>query len=308
MDAPKATSTPLIGSPWPPQGRRRTGSKRRDGYPRTVTTAPTYERLEVAGLTVVRWPALDSTGVVDAVVTTRHGGISEGPFATLNLGLHVGDDPDAVVENRTRAAAAVGLDLDDLIFCRQSHGANVAVVTADDRGRGARSDDTAIAATDALITIDADVGLVVMVADCVPLVIVDPTARVLACVHAGWRGTTARIAEVAVHQMVTLGADPQRMVVGVGPAIPAHRYQVGDDVVDATRAAFGRAADQFVTADGTGRWLFDVWAANLHTLLEAGVQADNIHLAAIDSGSPDFFSDRAERPCGRFAAIARLRP
>jgi YfiH family protein len=269
---------------------------------------PPYE-IGVAGvLRVLRWPALTATGVVDAVVTTRSGGASEGAYAGLNLGLHVGDDHAAVVANRGLAAGAVGLRLDDLVFCRQSHGRSVAQVGTADRGRGARSDDEAVADTDALVTTDPDVGLVVMVADCVPIVMVDPEARVLACVHAGWRGTTRRVTEAAVDHMAKLGAEPRRLVVGIGPAIAPDRYQVGEDVLDAARDGFGAQADRLVRPDGRGRWLFDLWAANRLVLSEAGVPAENVHLADVPTGTPHFFSDRSARPCGRFAAIARLVP
>ena len=133
---------------------------------------------------MLAWPAFDGHPV-DALVTSRQGGVSAGPYASLNLGLHVGDSTAAVLENRRRTAAALGADLGDLVFCHQSHGRNVQVVTAADRGRGTLSQDDAIAATDALVTAEPGVVLVVMVADCVPIVLYDPVARVLSCVHAG---------------------------------------------------------------------------------------------------------------------------
>lgn len=273
--------------------------------PIPVSTAT--EQTRVGVLPVLRFPSL-APHVADVVITTRHGGVSRGPYESLNLGLHVGDDPDAVVENRTRAARAVGLTLDDLVFCRQAHGPNVAEVGASDRGRGARSHDDAIAETDALVTIAADVGLVVMVADCVPIVLLDPEAKVLACVHAGWRGTVARVTEVAVDRMVGLGATRASILAGVGPGIDGSRYQVGEDVLERATCAFGAAADTLVRPDGTGRWTFAVQTANVHLLAEAGVPAGNISVAPIGTSDAAFFSDRAVRPCGRFAAIARLRP
>jgi hypothetical protein len=264
-----------------------------------------YQHATVGGVPVLRFPALDAAGV-DAAVTSRHGGVSEGPYASLNLGLHVGDDPDRVVENRRRAAGTIGLGLDHLVVCRQTHGAHVATVGVADRGRGARSDVDVVDATDALVTTDADVGLVVMVADCVPIVLVDPDTRALACVHAGWRGTVAGVTTATVGRLVELGAEPGRLVAAVGPAIAADRYQVGPEVVEAATAALGPAVDALVAPDGTGRWTFDVQGANLHQLRAAGVPPEQIAVTALDTGG-DFFSDRAVRPCGRFAALARLR-
>src|ERR1700678_3353338 len=137
-----------------------------------------------ADLDVLTWPVFDEFDV-DVMVTTRQGGVSSGPYASLNLGLHVGDEPADVLENRRRAAAALGADLGDFVFCNQAHGREAKLITAADRGRGARALADAIAATDALVTGDAGVVLTVMVADCVPIVLYDPVAHVLAWVAAG---------------------------------------------------------------------------------------------------------------------------
>jgi hypothetical protein len=251
------------------------------------------------------WTAFDGLPI-DAIVTTRHGGTSTGPYATLNLGLHVGDDRGHVVENRRRAAAALGLTLEGLVFCHQTHGRDVAVVGRADRGRGTLGVDDAVPA-DAVVTATPDLGLVTMVADCVPLVLYDPVAHVVGAVHAGWRGTVALVAEAAIEAMAGLGADPSTIVAGIGPAITADRYQVGDEVVGAARDCFGCDLDGIVAPDGSGRWTFDLWAANRRILVEAGVPPGNINVSPIGTGpGTPFYSDRARRPCGRFAAMARL--
>jgi purine-nucleoside/S-methyl-5'-thioadenosine phosphorylase / adenosine deaminase len=260
------------------------------------------------GLDVLTWPVFDALGV-DVMVTTRQGGVSSGAYESLNLGLHVGDEPGDVLKNRRRAAAALGADPGDYVFCVQAHGPNVEVITANDRGRGALTQDDAVPGTDALVTRDAGVVLTVMVADCVPIVLCDPVAHVLACVHAGWRGTVTRVSEAAVMCMRSLGSDPANVIAGLGPAIAPDRYQVGEDVRQAAEEGLGPSAGKVIRADGTGRWLFDLWTANQLVLEEAGLPAANIHVAAIPTGSPRglFFSDREARPCGRFAAMARLR-
>jgi len=255
---------------------------------------------------VQRWALFDGHAV-DALVTTRQGGVSTGPYSSLNLGLHVGDDPGCVVENRRRAAAALGLELADLVFCTQSHGRGVVVVDRTHRGRGTTSAADALPDADALVTATPGVGLVVMVADCVPLVLYEPTAQVLACVHAGWRGTVARVVDAAIEAVAALGGRPDRILAGIGPAITD--YQVGAEVAAAARDCFGSQVDEVVQPDETGRWRFDLKAANRRVLLNAGVQVANIEVSgeATGEGSP-FFSHRAARPCGRFAALATLRP
>ena len=255
---------------------------------------------------MLTWPVFEELPV-DAVATTRVGGVSTGAYASLNLGLHVGDEPGRVLVNRAKAAAAVGLDLSDLVFCSQVHGRGVAVVDRSHRGRGSRSLEDALPDADVLVTTSSGVGLVVLVADCVPVVLYEPVAHVLAGVHAGWRGTVARVAEAAVDAMTGFGARPERILAGVGPAIPPERYQVGDEVADAARSCFPNATDEVIQPAGPARWQLDLWAANRRILLEAGLAARNISSCGVGTGEgTPFFSHRATRPCGRFAAIATL--
>jgi polyphenol oxidase len=293
--------------------------------PFPTTTAPA--ELRAAGaLRLLTWPALDASGA-DAAVTARDGGVSTGPYATLNLSLTVGDDPDRVLENRRRLAAALGVSPGDFVFAHQVHGAGVRIVGRADRGRGAFTLEDAVADADALVTTDPDTVLAILTADCVPIVLHDPMAGVLACVHAGWRGTVAQVCAAAVAAMTSLGSRPSNVIAGLGPAADPARYQVGPDVHQAVTQAFGPAAPAFIRPDprasadpsrpgppAPGRWLLDLWAANRHVLREAGLSDSQIHATTLPTG-PDptdptshgsFFSDRAARPCGRLALIARL--
>ena len=276
---------------------------------RTVQADSAYNLRSRGGLEILSWPALDALGV-DAFVTTRQGGVSAGAYGTLNLGLHVGDAPASVLENRRRVARALGAPPSDFVFCEQTHGREVTVVSAADRGRGTLRREDAIAHTDALVTRDEGTVLVVMVADCVPIVLHDPVAHILSCVHAGWRGTVARVAQAALAAMTALGSRPGDVVAGLGPAIAPTGYQVGGEVAAQARECFGEEVDAIVRPDGTGRWLFDLWAANRRILRESGVPDAQIHVAGVPTGDDPglFFSDRQARPCGRFAAVARLRP
>ena len=228
-------------------------------------------RIRTAGaLRLLTWPALEASGA-DAAVTARDGGVSSGPYATLNLSLSVGDDPARVLENRRRLAAALGANPGDFVFARQVHGAGVRIVGPADRGSGAFTLDDAVPDTDALVTTSPDVVLAILTADCVPIVLHDPVAGVLACVHAGWRGTVARVPAAAVAAMQSLGSRPSDILAGVGPAVAPARYQVGPDVHQAVTQAFGPAAATFLRPDpaAPGRWLLDLWSATRHVLREA---------------------------------------
>jgi len=285
----------------------------------------------VGGLQLLTWPALCASGA-DAAVTARSGGVSSGPYATLNLSLSVGDDPGCVLANRRRLAAGFGASPEDFVFARQVHGAGVRVVGVADRGSGAFCLDDAIADADALVTGTPGVVLAILTADCVPIVLHDPVAGLLACVHAGWRGTAAGVSAAAVAAMRALGSRPADVIAGIGPAIDATRYQVGPDVHQAITQAFGPAAASFIrpdarldarpsthpdsapdapdAPDSPDRWLLDLWTANRHALLQAGVPGPQIHTTSLHTGptTPSyFFSDRTARPCGRLALVARLR-
>ena len=258
----------------------------------------------VAGLDVLGWPAFDGLAV-EAFVTARGGGTSVGAYESLNLSFAVGDDPEAVLENRRRVAAAVGADPGDFVFARQVHGAGVRVVTADDRGAGAFGVDQQVPEADALVTADPSVVLAILAADCVPVVLYDPVAHVLGCVHSGWRGTVARVSAAALDAMRTLGASPENAIAGLGPAISP--YQVGADVADAVRRGLGAAAAEVIRPDGSSKWFLDLWGANRIVLRGAGVADGNVHVTPYVTGDGRFFSDRAVRPCGRLALVARLR-
>lgn len=256
---------------------------------------------------MLSWTAFEGLPV-EAVVTARAGGVSLGAYASLNMSLSVGDDPGAVLENRRRVARALGVEPADFVFARQVHGAGVRVAGAAERSAGAFAVEDAVAEADVLVTAAPSVVLAILAADCVPVVLYDPGAHVLACVHAGWRGTVARVCAAAVTAMVRLGARPADIVAGIGPGIAVERYQVGPEVAAAAEGAFGDGAGAVIRADGTGRWLFDLVAANRVVLREAGVLDGNVHVAPYVTGGGLFFSDREQRPCGRLALVARLRP
>ena len=270
----------------------------------TVDTAAAAR--PAAGLDLLGWPAFEGLAV-EAFVTARGGGTSVGAYESLNLSFAVGDDPGAVLENRRRVARAMGADLGDFVFSRQVHGAGVRVVTSADRSAGAFALDESVPEADALVTRDPSVVLAILAADCVPVVLYDPVAHVLACVHSGWRGTVARVSEAAVAAMGALGASPENVIAGIGPAIGAERYQVGAEVASAVEGAFGGEAGTVMRPDGTGRWLLDLPAANRLVLRDAGLPDGNVHVTPYVTGDGRFFSDRAVRPCGRLALVARLR-
>jgi hypothetical protein len=253
------------------------------------------------------WDDAESQGV-SVAVTTRLGGVSRPPYDTLNLGLHVGDRREDVVVNRERAARAFGVGLDTIVFAHQVHGANARIVGPAELGRGATDEAEAVEDTDILVTTSPGVTLAILVADCVPMALVDREARVLAAVHAGWRGTGAGAAAAALRAMADAGGRPERVRVFVGPAVAPSRYQVSDEVRDALAEAVHPAplGSSVAQPDGPGRWLVDLVAAIRQQLEMEGVPAEHICESGITTANPSLFSDRATRPCGRFGLLAQL--
>jgi YfiH family protein len=255
------------------------------------------------------WDQAATFGLV-AAVTTRFGGVSSGPYDSLNLGLHVDDDADLVRENRRRATTAFGVELEQTVFAQQVHGTGTSLVTPEHCGRGALDQADALRATDIVVTTSPDPVLVILVADCVPLLLVDPAAKVLALVHAGWRGTAAGAVGAAVRAMAALGARPERTAAFLGPAIAPTRYQVGPEVQAGLRDAVTPAPldPEVAEADGPDHFRVDLIAANRQQLQRAGLPDDRVFDSATTSDDGRHFSDRTARPCGRFGLMARLLP
>jgi purine-nucleoside/S-methyl-5'-thioadenosine phosphorylase / adenosine deaminase len=249
---------------------------------------------------VLRARTLEATGVVRAAFTTRQGGVSAGPYRSLNLSYAVGDSRPAVARNRRLAAAAVGADPRRLVEAQQVHGAAAAVVGPDEAGR-------TVPGVDALLTGSPGVWLAVHTADCVPVLIVDPGRPAIAAVHAGWRGVAAGAVPAALaHLEGAFQCDLARCLVAVGPAIGGCCYEVDRPVADAMRAA--PWWPQVSQRGAPGKWYLDLRQAIRAQLNASGVPADHIDVTpGCTRCQPDlYFSYRRERATGRMAACIRL--
>ena len=200
----------------------------------TARAAIAAELRQRADLRVLTWPAFDSLPV-DAVVTTRHGGVSSGRYATLNLSLSVGDEAADVLENRRRVAAALGTDPAAFVFAGQVHGATARTVSGAERGRGALDAADAIGPADALVTADPGTVLAILVADCVPVLLVDARSSRFGVAHAGWRGLHAGVLASALSHFERVDT----VHAFIGPRISVRQYQVGPEVADFFRDVDG---------------------------------------------------------------------
>jgi YfiH family protein len=228
------------------------------------------------------------------VVSDRSGGTSRPPYDGLNLGDHVGDDPRAVEANRRALAAAVGLAYDRLAFMRQVHGRTVVRVA------GARSRATDRPEADALVTTDPGVGLVVLVADCVPVLLAapGPDGPVLGVAHAGREGVRAGVVGATVEAMRDLGADVVAGQAHVGPAVCGRCYEVPAGLQAEMAATVPDAVS--TTRDGTPG--LDLPRAVLGQLVAAGIR-DVGHDETCTLETPMLYSHRRDGVTGRFAGL-----
>ncbi|HWR42423.1 peptidoglycan editing factor PgeF [Sporomusa sp.] len=241
-------------------------------------------------------------------ISTRLGGQSTAPFASLNLGLHVGDDAETAWHNRQAFCQAVGLPAEKVVTAEQVHGAVVQQVTLQDAGRGARHYHESIKGTDALITNVPGLPLMLFFADCVPVIILDPVSKAIGVSHAGWKGTVAKIGQQTVLAMQQqYNTNPADCLVGIGPSIGPCCYEVDEVVINKLRASFNKW-EELVTPRGD-RWQFNLWEANRQQLREIGIADNNISVSGICTAcnTQIFYSHRAEAGrTGRIGAIIAL--
>ena len=230
----------------------------------------------------------NAPGAVRAGCTLREGGSSKPPYASLNLGDHVGDEPDAVSDNRALLRAALPLPSEPL-WLQQVHG--TVVLDADAAGSAGPAD--------AAVTRQGNRVLAILVADCMPVLLASADGAVLAAAHAGWRGLATGVLEATVTAMKT---EPRDICAWLGPAIGAEHFEVGEEV----RAAFvahDARADAAFTANARGRWQCDLKLLARQRLAALGIA----HVAATElctyTDTANCYSYRRDGRTGRMAAL-----
>ena len=229
---------------------------------------------------------------VRAFSTLRNsGGSGKGTYAAFNITPYCGDHPTNVAQCRKALSAELGIAEERLLLPHQTHGTRVLTIDNDFFRRPTEARITAMEACDALVTRERGVCIGVSTADCVPLLLHDPTQGVAAAVHAGWRGMLARIPQHALSAMAELGSDPRDVRAVIGPSISVDSFEVGEEVVDAFLAEGFPPAIVRPTAP---RPHLDLWAACAFLLENQGVALHNIRIAGIDTYTTDdtFFSAR----------------
>ncbi len=193
-------------------------------------------------MTLLHFPTLQALPGLRHAITTRGEGAFSAPFEALNLAFHVGDDAQKVRDNRRELGAQLGFEAANLVAAGQIHGDAIRRVEGGDAGRGALDWESALPATDALWTSEKRLPLLILVADCAPIVLVEPENAVLAVVHAGWRGAVAGIGgKTAARMQREGGAELGKMWAGIGPCLCASCLEIGPEVAQMAAQVDGEA-------------------------------------------------------------------
>ncbi|WEX07889.1 peptidoglycan editing factor PgeF [Chelativorans sp. AA-79] len=217
----------------------------------------------------LRSPLLDGANGVRHGFFTRSGGVSEGIFGSLNVGLGSSDSPDAVRENRRRVAAWMGAPAEHLVTVHQCHSAAVVVV---DEAFPVNSRPNA----DAMVTRQPGLALGVLAADCGPVLFADGEARVVGAAHTGWKGALTGVLENTIAAMERLGASRERITAVLGPSISQENYEVGPEYIERFTSADAENARYFRLSGKPGHALFDLKLYTLDRLARAGVKAGTL--------------------------------
>ena len=222
-----------------------------------------------------------------AGVSTRHGGLSEYPYSSLNLGIHTDDSPEIIEKNLALFCEDIGVSPSDLARSYQVHGDKIWVTGRPGYQTG----------FDAMVSVQAGVFAGVRIADCTPILLVDPLTKVCAAIHAGWKGTVAGIVEKTAKRMIeNRGSNPANILAYIGPCIGLANFEVGDEVAAQFAAEYKSRVNN--------KWHVDLKAANAAQLEKLGITQIEIDPACTVENNADYFSHRKEKGfTGRMIAL-----
>ena len=257
--------------------------------------------IEVNGLRYYQFSIFAGQDIFHAVLT-RRGWTSLGPFASLNTGGTVGDEPQAVQTNHEKIYQTLGYDYYSRFDVWQVHGTEILCAEAP------RNPETPHPKADGILTDQENVTLFMRFADCTPILLFDPVHRVIGIAHAGWQGTAKQIGRIAVEKMrARYGSVPGDLLAAIGPSICQSCYEIGSDVVQAFKQSFGGQADQYISGLENGKPHVDLWSANRDTLHMAGVTQIEVAGLCTACHLEDWYSHRAEHgKTGRFGVLMAL--
>lgn len=259
-------------------------------------------------LEYILFPKLLQTGCVRHIFSTRHGGVSTGDAAKMNLSFNKDSSAENVKRNFEILCSAVDIDTTHLVLSHQTHTNNVLTVDKSHCGTGITK--PSFCDVDGMVTNETGVALVTQYADCTPLIFCDPVRRVIASSHAGWKGTAKLIGKVTVEKMVKeFGCNPKDIIVGIGPCIGQCCYEVDDPVYNEFKKIDFLDLNKIFINKENGKYMLDLVEANRRILIHSGISPENIDANDICTccNAADLHSHRATAgKRGNLAAIIEL--
>ncbi|MYL19103.1 peptidoglycan editing factor PgeF [Halobacillus litoralis] len=240
-------------------------------------------------------------------ITTRNGGLSHGSYASMNMGLHVQDEKDLVIENRKLLADEIGIPLSRWVIGEQVHGTEAADAGSQPAGAGSKSLDTAVAGVDGLITKEKNLVLGAFYADCVPLYFFDPESQWIGIAHAGWKGTVHGMAGRMISALEEKGCSREDIQVVIGPCISPEHYEVDDNVI---RHIPKHYHESCVSDKGGSRYQLDLKELNRQMLMEMGMQESAVQVSSACTYEKEdqFYSHRRDQgKTGRMLGFIALK-
>jgi YfiH family protein len=240
--------------------------------------------------------------------STRQGGLSSGPYASLNLGSNTDDDPALVLENRQRALQAAGLAPERCVFLQQSHGSGLEEASEAQAGLGLAAWEGGLPDCDAVFTRSRGLGLAIGQADCLAVVLVDPVAGLLGLAHAGWRGALSGLPGQLAQRMLKEGAQAEQMRAVLSPCLGPRHLELGEAQLGAFQERYLRYRE-FSGPLRQGKFFLDLWTCARMQLEQAGLHAIHIQGLELDTAEmPEFFFShrRDQGVTGRMLTVAWL--
>lgn len=236
----------------------------------------------------------------------RTGGVSQGPYRSLNLGLNTGDHPEHIQNNRARLLRLRHMGPLPPVVGQQAHGSRIRIVQQKDAGRGWTRQDDALAATDGLITTVRGLPLAITVADCLPVLITAESRPLVAAIHVGWRGLTANILRRALSTLTRkYHVKPEKLRIAIGPGIGPEAFTISGETITRLKRVF---APSLLPAGKKGKPRYDLVRAIHHQLTTLGVPG--IRIIAMNECTASrprrYFSYRRDGETGRMLAIIQL--
>ncbi len=267
-----------------------------------------FKRKSKKGVIYFQIPSFNDTGIVKHGFSSRIGGVSEGEFRSLNLGIKTKDDLKNIEKNYKKFTEVININYENIVLSDQVHKDNILIIDENYKSQDVLLN-SKIKEVDSLITNKKNIALVTVYADCVPIFILDKVNKVIALAHAGWRGTALKIGKKTIEKMIQIyRTDPKDCLVGIGPSIGKCCYEVDEMVINEFKKHY-EDVNEFAIHKKDNKYMLDLWQANKISLLEAGLISTNITISNICTmcNKDLFFSHRGENgKTGRMAAIIEL--